>query len=600
MGLSWLLTAGASIHGIAEVGGTTHEQGTFVAVAVSALALGCALLLLGGLWLWRWRRSLERAAAANASAGAALADRLSALEQAEARYRVAIEASSRAFWVADSEGNVLACEGVFDAATGLSPQAAAGLGWLDSVHEHDRAGLRNHWQAGVASGHAFELEARIFSAPHGEMRVCVVRAAPVRGSAGQVLEWVVTLQDVDDQRQGERERREIERRAQESQRMDSLGVLAGGVAHDFNNLLVGVMGHAEWLSRRLDQASPLQDNLQRIVSAAERAALLCKQMLAFAGRGRFLVEPCNVAVLAQEMQAELAELVPVGTRFGLRAQHGFAVVEADPVELRQVLHSLVTNAAEAFEGHASGTVQVAIDSRYFSASELSATRLGARCAEGEYVYIEVLDDGPGIPADVLPRIFDPFFSTKFMGRGLSLAAVLGVARSHGGTIEVVSALGQGTRVRVLIPALRSDSYSMRAPVERARSGNGAVLVVDDDAEVRELARLTLEDIGLTVLLASTGNEAIEIFEQMNAKIELVLLDLTMPGIDSASTVRALRDIKPEIRVLLSSGYLAGDAIERMGETGVDAFLQKPWRPSSLVRRVNALTAASSVTKVRVA
>ena len=173
------------------------------------------------------------------------------------------------------------------------------------MHEVDCPLLLSEWRVGIEGKHAFEGEARVLSVTHGYHRACFIRAAPVRDDHGGLLEWVVTLHDIEDKRQSERERREIERRAQEAQRMESLGVLAGGVAHDFNNLLVGVMGHAEWLSRRLDEGSPLQDNLQRIVTAAERAAQLCKQMLAFAGRGRFLVEPCSVSAITKEMQSSL-------------------------------------------------------------------------------------------------------------------------------------------------------------------------------------------------------------------------------------------------------------------------------------------------------
>jgi CheY-like chemotaxis protein len=201
------------------------------------------------------------------------------------------------------------------------------------------------------------------------------------------------------------------------------------------------------------------------------------------------------------------------------------------------------------------------------------------------VYIEVRDDGPGVAPDVLPRIFDPFFSTKFMGRGLSLAAVLGIARSHRGTIDVVSKLGEGTRVRVLLPALLSGVAAARSPLLSARSLTGTVLIIDDDEGVRELARLTLEDVGAHVRLATTGEEALDIFRAHHPIIDLVLLDLTMPGMDSATTLRHLRNIEPTVRVLLTSGYSAADARERIGEPSADGFLQKPWRPSELVAKV---------------
>lgn len=375
--------------------------------------------------------------------------------------------------------------------------------------------------------------------------------------------------------------------------MESLGVLAGGVAHDFNNLLVGVLGHAEWVLRRLDRDSPLRDNLQAIVAAAERAAALCKQMLAFAGRGRFLVEPCQLSSIAKDMQVLLTSLVPRGVRLELDAGADLPRVQADPSELRQVLLSLVTNAAEALVGRTSGEIRVVTGSRYFSSSELAATKLGASCQEGEYVYIEVSDDGPGIADDVLPRIFDPFFSTKFTGRGLSLAAVLGIARSHRGTIDVWTQPGQGTRMRLLLPALLASGAPASSQVMDTRAVRGTVLVVDDDEGVRELARLTLEDVGARVLSARSGEEAIEIFRRFHDAIEIVLLDLTMPGMDSATTLHKLRSIDANVRVLLTSGYPALDALERLGEPAADGFLQKPWRPSELVAKLSSVSSRSS-------
>ncbi len=549
----------------------------------------CALLVclgLSGLSIWALlsRRRLLARLSADAEAHAQV---VRGLRRIEARHRAVMQASSSASWVTDPQGNVLSPESTLCVFTGCNVEDAVELGWIHAVHEKDRPLVASEWQVGLSSGQPFEVEARIFNREHAGHRAYFMRAAPVRNEAGELLEWMVTLQDVDDRRQSERERREIERRAQESQRMESLGVLAGGIAHDFNNLLVGVMGHAEWLSRRIDEYSPLQDNLKRIVGAAERAAQLCKQMLAFAGRGRTMVEPCNLSDIAREMQGTLLGIVPPGTLFSVRTQPNIAAVEADPTELRQVLISLVTNSAEAFEDRPPGSISVRIGAGHFDAEGLMRTKLGGRCEPGEYVYIEVTDDGPGIARDVLPRIFDPFFSTKFMGRGLSLAAVLGIARSHRGTVDVVSEPGKMTRVRFLLPALRAGAESSRSMVARC-AASGAVLVVDDDDEVRELARLTLEDVGMEVCSASDGQEAVDLFAREHERIELVLLDLTMPGLDSATTLRELKAIKPQVRVVLTSGYLPGDAMERLGETGIDGFLQKPWRPSSLVQKLSSV------------
>lgn len=573
------------------------ETTWFVLAGLALLGWFAALLFCsrGRRWLRFWgARSVREALARERAARSQVELRL---RESDARFRAWLEASSSVLWLTDPTGGLRGDRAPFCKYSGMLPEAAAGVGWMTAVHGADRARFLTEWEAGMASQRAFDVEAR-FESQRGP-RTCALRAAPVHGERG-VVEWVVSLSDIEERRQTERELREIERRTQEAQRMESLGVLAGGVAHDFNNLLVGVMGHAEWMARRIEAGSPFHENLQRIVGAAERAAQLCKQMLAFAGRGRFLVEPCQLSSLARDMHALLTSIVPSDARLVLHTNPVLAPVQADPGELRQVLISLVTNAAEALEGRPGGTVTVATDACHLSARELAATKLGASCGEGEYVYIEVSDDGPGIAPEVLPRIFDPFFSTKFMGRGLSLAAVLGIARSHRGTLEVTSELGHGTRVRVFLPALRAGGVAIGSPPPAARSAVGTVLVIDDDEGVRELARLALEDAGATVVTASGGEEALRIYVQQHRHIEAVLLDLTMPGMDGAATLRELRAIEPEVRVVLSSGYPAGDAIERIGLPAVQGFVQKPWRPSELVARVSGVLSRSDESVTRCA
>ncbi len=509
------------------------------------------------------------------------------LRSNEARYLSLIDASCSSVWVTDKQGKHI-LENRLSADFAAPPSAGEVLDWRRLVHPDDAKSIEARWRAGIESGRAFEAEARFARNVQGDYRACLLRAAPVQGDDGSVLEWVASLRDVDDFRQTERERRDIEQRARESQHLESLGVLAGGVAHDFNNLLVGLLGHAELIARRLEANSPMQENVNSIIEAADRAAQLCKKMLAFAGRGRFLPERCQFSTVIKSMQEPLQAAMPSNVKltFEHRAQ---GPVEMNPDELGQLLQIFVTNSVEALEQRPDGAIQVVTGSRFFSAEELAQTKLGSACLAGEYAFLEVFDNGPGIPDAVLPRIFEPFFSTKFLGRGLSLAAALGVARTHSGTVDITSRPG-ATCARLLLPVLQAETHGQRAhlPIARQRV-QGTVLVVDDDVEVRELARLTLVDIGVNVFTASSADEAVRIYRERHRQIDLVLLDLTMPGGDGATTLRAMSEIEPGVRVILTSGYLAADAIEHIGEPRVEGFVQKPWRPSALAERMsNAL------------
>jgi|GEM_PF-2523586 len=510
------------------------------------------------------------------------------LRRNEARYRSLIDAACSLVWVVDKVGEHIIDGGSVQELSGGLPDRSQALDWQRVIHPDERSSFETRWRAGIASGRAFEGEARLSSDGDEGYRAFLVRAAPVVGDDMRVDEWVVSLRDIDELKQAEHERRDIEQRAVELKHFESLGVLAGGLAHDFNNLLVGVLGHAELISRKVDASSPIHENAGCIVESAERAAQLCKKMLAFAGKGRFLPERCELLLVVKSMQQTVLTNLPKHVKLSFEHQEDTPSVDIHPDELRQLITIFVTNAVEALEGSSQGHVRVVTGSRFFGADELSQTKLGSACLEGIYAFLEVHDDGPGIEPEIMPRVFEPFFSTKFLGRGLSLAAALGIARTHAGTVDISSQAG-ATVARLLLPALRPDSHVSQLRPAIGRSTHGTVLVIDDDASVRELARLTLEDIGVRVLSASSGEEGVETYRQRHAEIDLVLLDLTMPGMDGATALRALNGIQPLVRVILTSGYLAADAIERIGQPGVEGFVQKPWRPSTLAKRMsNAL------------
>ena len=378
-------------------------------------------------------------------------------------------------------------------------------------------------------------------------------------------------------------RRRLESQLQHVQKLESLGVLAGGIAHDFNNLLVGILGNADLALLALPEGHDARRPLEGILRAGRRAADLCRQMLAYAGRGPMERRLVDMGQLVQEMVELLRSSAGRNVSLEMTFGEALPLVEGDPTQLRQVVLNLVTNAAEALEGRP-GTVRITLEA--VPAGRLPA---GVRFGRDEppaaeaYVRLEVRDDGRGMPPEVRERIFDPFFSTKRPGRGIGMAAVAGILRGHGAAIDVDSEPGRGTTVRVWLPASPVTRASLPpAPEDEAASfrGEGLALVVDDEEPVREVGSRMLAELGYEVVTASDGVEALEQLETLGRRARLVLLDLTMPRMDGRQCLARIRERWPDLPVILTSGWDEG-GLRDTGEW--TAFLHKPWRRGELVR-----------------
>ena len=385
--------------------------------------------------------------------------------------------------------------------------------------------------------------------------------------------------------------RELGERIQQAQRLESLVVLAGGIAHDLNNLLVGVLGNAELARQRLPEGSPSFDSLEQIELAAQRAAALSRQLLAYSGKGRFVVERLELREVVESMLPLFASLVAKSTGVVFRPDRASAVVEADGTELRQVLVNLVTNASEALEG-SPGTVTIRTGTRRLGAVAVRSLT-GSELEPGRYAFLEVADQGVGMDIEIRDKIFEPYFSTKFTGRGLGLAAALGIVRGHAGALSVETKQGVGTVVTMYLPL---SPMGARGPESNGDNGStkidtGPVLVVDDEPIVRDTTARTLESWGFTVLTAASGEEALELLA-VRADVGAVLIDVTMRGISGVEVVQELRARKSAVPVLLMSGYAELD-LSQLAEERVD-FLQKPFRAAELVARIRGLLATERV------
>jgi PAS domain S-box-containing protein len=392
--------------------------------------------------------------------------------------------------------------------------------------------------------------------------------------------------EMEDRRKAEEERRKLEAQVQHAQRLESLGVLAGGIAHDFNNLLASITGYASLAAMDLPEATRARQSIDQVLIAAKSAADLTQQMLAYSGRGTFVLEPVNVTQLIEGLIRLLESTISKKAKLRLELAPELPAIRADASQIRQVVMNLITNAAESLDDR-TGTVQVTTGVQTAELGELPAISPGHVLPAGDYVYIEVRDTGCGMDRETLGKIFDPFFTTKFTGRGLGLAAVLGIIRSHSGSIQVESKPSEGTVFRVIFPAI-ADSLPLEVATSAEPSSwkaQGVVLVVDDQAGVRELAQTILERVGLTVLTAGDGKQAVDVFNEHLNDIHAVLLDLNMPGMDGAEVFWHMTQLAPAIRVVLCSGYNEQDVTTKLHGLQPAGFLRKPYNPAELLNRM---------------
>lgn len=438
-----------------------------------------------------------------------------------------------------------------------------------------------------ATGRQVEYEYTINSRANPEVTSYRrTRLVPEYDADGNIHHLLSIVTDITAQRQAEEERKRMDQQFQHAQKLESLGVLAGGIAHDFNNLLVAMLGNAGLALMELPPESPARPTVQAIELAAQRASELTRQMLAYSGKGRFIIEPLNLSRIVEEM-VHLLE-VSVSKRAVLKYQFAthLPAMEGDATQVRQVIMNLIINASDAI-GEGSGEISITTGIMYADRRYLAGAYLDADLPEGDYVYLEVIDTGVGMDKETRARIFDPFFTTKFTGRGLGLAAVLGIVRGHRGAIKLDSEVGRGTTFRVLFPVTTDSAAPVPETIQgkaERQPGGRTLLVVDDDDTVREVTRRILEYAGFQVVVGADGQQGVDIYRE-TAGVALVLLDMTMPHMDGEETFRELRRLNPAVRVVLTSGYNEQDATERFAGKGLSGFIQKPYRPQELLDKI---------------
>jgi PAS domain S-box-containing protein len=513
-------------------------------------------------------------------------------QESESLYRIVTDVSRDLILETDSNGELVFISASIESLLGYTEEEWIGRKsvWLfDLVHPDERGPLITLYEDQTGEpGNTVHYPPYRFQHKDGSWIWFSAIGTWYETAAGEIR-MLEVARDITREVQREEERLELARQMQEAQRLESLGVMAGGITHDFNNLLTPILGAAELALLDLSADSPIRPRIEQIRRAAKRAAALTRQLLAYSGQEPVLVVPLSVSQLVEEMGQLLEGAVSGKAALIYDLADDLPFVEADVAQLSQVVMNLITNAAEAVrEGAGRITLRTGIveaekvDRRYVVGDSGPVS--------GSYVFFEVVDDGCGMEVETQSKIFDPFFTTKFTGRGLGLAAALGIVQSHDGFIEIDSEVGRGTRFRVLFPAAERVAVAVDtwvAPIEDWR-GSGLVLVVDDDKGVRELLDATLCRAGLSVLLANDGREGVDLFRRHSDEISVVVLDRTMPDIGGEDAFDEMRRIRPGVPIMLISGYSEERAAWHFIDKGLDAFLHKPFEPRALLERIRRI------------
>ncbi len=597
-----------------------HPTKTFIAGAV-ATALG-ALLLLASYWNYSLRRVVKRRTALlqqeldeRQKAEAALitvtgqleervkertadlqkeiAERIKSEEQlkiSEENYRCFTGLTSDYVYKCSRTGGapfrVQWIGGSVDVITGYSAEEIFAQGcWLPLVHPDDRPAVTS-LLFNMTPGETKQAEFRLVT-KQGETRWVWETSRCEAGQDEGELVLFGSSTDITERKRAEDERQKLEQQLLHAQKLESLGVLAGGIAHDFNNILMAIIGNADLALMRINKESPAVENLHRIEQAAARAADLAKQMLAYSGKGKFVVESLDLNILLEEMLHMLEVSISKKAVLRLNLHQQLPPVEADATQVRQIIMNLVINASEAIADK-SGVIAITTGCMECDRNYLKDVWLDENLTDGFYVYLEIADSGCGMDKGTMAKLFDPFFTTKFTGRGLGMSAVLGIVRGHKGAIKIYSEKEKGTSFKILLPAsgrpaslFNSDNHTDQW------QGSGTVLLVDDEETVRGIGAEMLKELGFTVVTADDGREALERFKSM-PDVDFVILDLTMPHMDGEQCFRELRQLQADVKVIMSSGYNQQEVTQKFAGKGLAGFVQKPYRLSTLKEVIRSL------------
>jgi signal transduction histidine kinase/CheY-like chemotaxis protein len=451
-------------------------------------------------------------------------------------------------------------------------------GWVDLVHPDDREMMVQYvGDEVIAKRKPFSKEYRITRKNDGETRWVNGLGEVKCDGTDKVVTLIGTIQDITERKSAEQEKQLLEQQLLQAQKMESLGVLSGGIAHDFNNILAIITGHC-YLAE-LDYATA-REHISAITLAAERAAGLCRQMLTYAGKGQYVLVPLNVGKLVAEMVTMLKATIRQNVVLRLNLPADTPIIKGDDNQIRQVVMNLIINASEAI-GEAQGEIRISLARAEIREGQSDKDHLDLTIAPGTYVCLEVHDNGSGMDDETKQRLFEPFYTTKFSGRGLGMSATLGIITAHKGALQFSSELGKGTTFKVFLP-ISLNVPAENHPAKHVASsvpwqGGGTILLAEDDEQVRSLTKIMLEELGFAVIEAADGKTALELYRKNAAEISLVITDIGMPVIDGFTLFRELKMIKPDLPIIISSGFGDISVTTRIPREEIAGLVCKPFK-----------------------
>ena len=506
----------------------------------------------------------------------------SALKDSEERFRVLFENAPVAYQLLDLQGNFIEVNETWLSMLGYSKKEVIGRNFMEFLHPDWKNNFKEFLARLKVVGECLDAEFSMRIKTGTDILVSL-RCKIDKNARDETTQLHCVFYDITTQRKAEEDKKMLEDQLGQAQKMQAIGTLAGGIAHDFNNLLMAIQGRASLVLLDLGQAHPLRQHLEAIEENIRSAAHLTRQLLGFARGGKYEVKPVDINELvttSSTMFGRTCKEIQIYTR----AQSAPLVVDSDRRQIEQVLLNMFVNAWQAMPDGGELYLETSI-------ADLDEAACAPHQVEpGRYVKIAVTDTGTGMDETTRQQIFDPFFTTKEKGHGvgLGLASSYGIIKNHGGMITVSSKVGQGSTFNILLPLSKNAVKRKISVQENLVKGSETVLLVDDEVKIIEVAKPMLEFLGYQVISAQSGEHAVDVFRQKAAEIDLVILDLIMPGMDGGKVFDRIREIKPAMRVILSSGYAISGPAEKIMQRGCSGFIQKPYNISELSQIVRKI------------